>query len=135
MYPNKWYQVSRTPQEQLPRASWLNMFDTTPVLDWRILYYAVCLTTIGLVTRCAFRVAEFSGGYRGHLYITEGYFYVLDALPVWLAITVYAVIWPPRFLKHKYLFDASTPGQHELEAPRSDTTPVEEAKLETAQVK
>ena len=48
--------------------------------------------------RSFYRVIELSQGYTGHLSTTEGYFYGLDALPLWLAITVYVAVWPGKFI-------------------------------------
>lgn len=47
-----------------------------------------------------FRVIEFAQGYDGVLRTTEGYFYLLDSLPVALAICVWVVVWPPSVLRN-----------------------------------
>ena len=39
--------------------------------------------------------------YTGFVATHEGYFYALDALPLWLATALYAVVWPARFLPHE----------------------------------
>lgn len=54
--------------------------DLTPVAEWRILYFTVCLTCIGFLMRSGFRIAEFKDGYSGYLYTHEGYFYGFDAV-------------------------------------------------------
>ncbi|KAJ7604492.1 RTA1 like protein-domain-containing protein [Roridomyces roridus] len=66
--------------------------------DWRVLFYTMCLTCIGILIRSAFRIAEFAGGYRGTVATHEAYFYSLDSLPLWIVMSFYCVIWPPRFL-------------------------------------
>ncbi|KAK1924191.1 RTA1 like protein-domain-containing protein [Papiliotrema laurentii] len=66
--------------------------------DWRVLYGALMWTTIGIIVRSIFRIIEFAQGYDGNLRTVEWYFYAFDALPVLLAIAVYAVIWPPNYL-------------------------------------
>ncbi|KAE9395150.1 RTA1-domain-containing protein [Gymnopus androsaceus JB14] len=43
------------------------------------------LSSVVFCIRCAFRIAEFAGGYFGFLATHEGYFYLLDALPLWIA--------------------------------------------------
>lgn len=49
--------------------------------------------------RCVFRVIEFAQGYDGVLRTTEGYFYLLDSLPIALAIGVWVFVWPPAILR------------------------------------
>ena len=36
--------------------------DLTPIAEWRILYFTVCVTCIGFLMRSGFRVAEFKDG-------------------------------------------------------------------------
>ncbi|KAJ7458738.1 RTA1 like protein-domain-containing protein [Mycena galericulata] len=66
--------------------------------DWRILYWTLCLTCIGILVRSIFRIAEYAGGYRGFLSAHEGYFYCFDSLPLWIAMSLYCFVWPTRFL-------------------------------------
>ncbi|KAJ4489251.1 RTA1 like protein-domain-containing protein [Lentinula lateritia] len=73
-------------------------FKTSTTSNWKILYYTMCLTCTGILTRSAFRIAEFAGGYNGYLAIHEGYFFLLDTLPLWIAMTLYCFIWPSRFI-------------------------------------
>lgn len=72
--------------------------------EWRILFYTVCITCIGILVRSyffpssfshltrasqvrsAFRIAEFSEGYTGYIPTHEAYFYCLDSIPLLLAI-------------------------------------------------
>ncbi|KAJ7618008.1 RTA1 like protein-domain-containing protein [Roridomyces roridus] len=65
--------------------------------DWRVLYCTMCLTCIGILIRSAFRIVEFAGGYNGRVATHEVYFYTLDSLPLWIVMSFYCVIWPPRF--------------------------------------
>ncbi|KAJ7508286.1 RTA1 like protein-domain-containing protein [Mycena galericulata] len=69
-----------------------------PVADWRILYWTVCVTCIGILIRSIFRIAEFAEGYSGYIVLHEGYFYIFDSLPLWISMTLYCVVWPTRFL-------------------------------------
>ncbi|KAE9397567.1 RTA1-domain-containing protein [Gymnopus androsaceus JB14] len=77
-------------------------FKTSSISNWKILYFTMCLTCVGILIRSIFRIAEFAGGYTGFLSIHEGYFYCLDALPLWIAMTLYCFVWPSRFInKHE----------------------------------
>jgi hypothetical protein len=65
---------------------------------WKALYWALQWTCIGIMIRCVFRVIEFSQGYGGYLRNTEWCYYSLDTLPLFLAIVVWAIVWPPNIL-------------------------------------
>ncbi|KAJ7183411.1 RTA1 like protein-domain-containing protein [Mycena filopes] len=69
-----------------------------PIDDWRIVFYIMCTTCIGILIRSVFRVVEFAGGYNGRVATHEGFFYSLDALPLWIAMSLYCVVWPARAL-------------------------------------
>ncbi|KAL1747043.1 RTA1 like protein-domain-containing protein [Schizophyllum fasciatum] len=71
-------------------------FKITPFHDWRILWSVMCLTSVAIIIRCIFRIVEFKGGYRGYVMMHEGFFYLLDSLPLWLAMSLYAWLWPTR---------------------------------------
>ncbi|KAJ7480667.1 RTA1 like protein-domain-containing protein [Mycena latifolia] len=66
---------------------------THAVDDWRILYLDALLHI-----RSFFRIAEFAGGFDGYIATHEFFFYLFDALPLWLAMSLYCVVWPTRFL-------------------------------------
>lgn len=55
-----------------------------------------------------FRTVEYAQGYDGELRTTEVYFYVLDALPLFLGMIVWAVIWPPAILNQDAPYIPST---------------------------
>ncbi|KAJ6596360.1 RTA1 like protein-domain-containing protein [Mycena vulgaris] len=74
------------------------LFSREPVQDWRVLYFTICLTCIGILVRSVFRIIEFAGGYTGFVSTHESYFYIFDALPLWISMTLYCFIWPSRFL-------------------------------------
>ncbi|KAJ3986786.1 RTA1 like protein-domain-containing protein [Lentinula detonsa] len=84
-------------------------FKTSTITNWKILYYTMCLTCVGILIRCIFRIAEFAGGYFGYLSTHEGYFYLLDSLPLWVAMTLYCFLWPSRFI-NKYEADEAARG-------------------------
>ncbi|KAF7288577.1 hypothetical protein HMN09_01386800 [Mycena chlorophos] len=73
------------------------VFSTQPVEDWRILFYTTCITCIGILIRSVFRIVEFVGGYNGRVFTHESYFYICDALPLWIAMSLYCFfLWPIR---------------------------------------
>ncbi|GAA5949407.1 hypothetical protein JCM3765_003399 [Sporobolomyces pararoseus] len=74
-------------------------FATTPLHNWKNLWYLLLITSVGIIVRSAFRLAEYTQGYYGYLPTHEGYFYLLDALPLWLAMTLYCFFWPSRFIR------------------------------------
>ena len=43
-------------------------------------------------------MSELSQGYHGYLATTEGFFYGLDSLPLFVAIVVYVPFWPGRMI-------------------------------------
>ncbi|KAG7530345.1 hypothetical protein FFLO_05117 [Filobasidium floriforme] len=67
---------------------------------WTTLYYVLLLTCVAYLTRCIFRVAEFVNGYDSYLATHEGYFYLLDALPLVIAISLFFFVWPPSIFAH-----------------------------------
>ncbi|KAA1466426.1 hypothetical protein DENSPDRAFT_925849 [Dentipellis sp. KUC8613] len=67
--------------------------------DWRALAGALGLSCVGIIIRSCYRVAEMSEGFLGSLSTTEGYFYGLDTLPLFIAIVVYIPFWPGRFIR------------------------------------
>jgi len=66
--------------------------------DWRTLVGAMIFSFIGILIRSGYRVAELSQGFFGHLATTEAFFYGLDTIPLFLAISVYVVCWPPAYI-------------------------------------
>ncbi|KAJ7180301.1 RTA1-like protein [Mycena crocata] len=66
--------------------------------DWRTLAGAMGFSFFGILIRSVYRVAELSQGYDGHLATTEPYFYGLDTLPLFIAIAIYVVFWPGRYI-------------------------------------
>ncbi|KAG7096893.1 hypothetical protein E1B28_004299 [Marasmius oreades] len=67
--------------------------------DWRALAAALFVSCIGILVRSVYRTVELSEGFGGHLSTTESYFYLLDTLPLFVAIVVYMPFWPGRFIK------------------------------------
>ncbi|CAK5273489.1 unnamed protein product [Mycena citricolor] len=75
------------------------ILSTAPIEDWRILIYIMSITCVGIMTRSVFRIAEFAGGYNGRIATHEVYFYLFDALPLMMTMSLYCVVWPTRFLQ------------------------------------
>ncbi|KAJ7794147.1 RTA1 like protein-domain-containing protein [Mycena olivaceomarginata] len=92
-YPELW-----RPKRSRP----FKVFSRQPIDDWRILVYIMCATCVGILIRSVFRVAEFAGGYNGTIATHEAYFYAFDTLPLWIAMSLYAVVWPARALMDRY---------------------------------
>ncbi|KAJ7622039.1 RTA1 like protein-domain-containing protein [Roridomyces roridus] len=92
-------------QREFPRA-WNSRADPLPLSftgtessnNWRLLYWTMCITCIGILIRSVFRIAELSGGYLGFLALHEGFFYIFDASVLWISMTLYCFVWPTRFL-------------------------------------
>ncbi|KAF7365269.1 hypothetical protein MVEN_00398700 [Mycena venus] len=74
------------------------VFSRKPIDDWRILFWVMCATCAGIFIRSVFRVAEFAGGYNGTIATHEAYFYAFDTLPLWIAMSLYCIVWPTRAL-------------------------------------
>ncbi|KAF7344190.1 hypothetical protein MVEN_01709400 [Mycena venus] len=84
------------------KARPFKVFSRQPIDDWRILVYIMFATCVAILIRSIFRVAEFAGGYNGTIATHEGYFYAFDTLPLWLAMSLYCVVWPARALAKRY---------------------------------
>ncbi|RSH89118.1 hypothetical protein EHS25_002784 [Saitozyma podzolica] len=90
-YPSKWSGNASTDYYGAPLRR--RMFE-----DWRTLFFAILWTCVGIFVRSIYRIIEYAQGYNGTLRTTEVYFYVLDSLPLFLAMAVWTVIWPPSFI-------------------------------------
>lgn len=87
--------------------------------DWRYLYASIFISMIGFIIRSFFRIVEyaqgyaisilqsnysdinlddFSSSYDGYLRSHEGYFYLLDALPLVIPLAIWVLIWPPQYI-------------------------------------
>ncbi|KAB5591069.1 hypothetical protein CTheo_5481 [Ceratobasidium theobromae] len=65
---------------------------------WTALAGALVISCIGILIRSVFRTVENAQGFHGHLATHEVYFYTLDTLPLFIAILVFTVAWPPLYL-------------------------------------
>ncbi|KAF9781165.1 RTA1 like protein-domain-containing protein [Thelephora terrestris] len=75
------------------KSSGSRPMDKSSTLIW-VLYFSSAFIFI----RCIYRVAEFAQGRGGYLLTHEVLLYLLDVLPLVLAITVYVPFWPARYL-------------------------------------
>jgi hypothetical protein len=66
--------------------------------SWLALAGTLLISCIGILIRSGFRVAELSEGFQGPLTTSQAFFYGLDTLPLFVAISVYIPFWPGRFI-------------------------------------
>lgn len=68
---------------------------------WRPLTYVLYTCLLAISVRIIFRLLEFSGGagYDNPLPNTESYFYALDGVPMWLAISIWNAVHPGRYMQ------------------------------------
>ncbi|THU90274.1 hypothetical protein K435DRAFT_676299, partial [Dendrothele bispora CBS 962.96] len=92
-YPKHW-RVDRRGQTI---TSTMGLFKTTEIYDWKILFYILVFSCMCILVRSTFRIFEFAQGHTGFLATHEGYFYLLDALPLWIAMSLFCFFWPTRF--------------------------------------
>ncbi|KAI0342093.1 RTA1-domain-containing protein [Trametopsis cervina] len=83
--------------------------------DWRSFAFAMFFSCIGVLVRSVYRTIELSQGYTGHLTTTEIYFWVLDFIPLYVALLAYVPFWPGRFINR------DAPAQHGI--PVGPSTP------------
>jgi len=69
--------------------------------DWRALAFALIVGCIGILIRSVYRTIEIAQGFHGHLATVEGFFYGLDTLPLFLAISIFVPFWPGRFIPNE----------------------------------
>ncbi|KAF8143677.1 RTA1 like protein-domain-containing protein [Mycena galopus ATCC 62051] len=76
------------------------LWGRTPIA-WQALFYILAGTSTLLLLRSVYRIVEFSLGQSGYLAQHEVFLYCFDALPLWLAMSVYCVVWPTRALQFR----------------------------------
>ncbi|BGP38662.1 hypothetical protein JCM10450v2_002612 [Rhodotorula kratochvilovae] len=87
------------------RFTRFNPLSSAPVSDWRLLFWILVVTCVGILVRSVFRTIESAQGHDGYLATHEGWFYLFDALPLWIAMSLFAYCWPTR------VFDGLTLGE------------------------
>ncbi|KDN35312.1 hypothetical protein RSAG8_11698, partial [Rhizoctonia solani AG-8 WAC10335] len=65
---------------------------------WTALAGSIVVSCVGILIRSIFRTIENAQGFTGYLATHEVYFYVLDTLPLLIAIVVFVITWPPMYL-------------------------------------
>ncbi|PWN47424.1 RTA1-domain-containing protein [Violaceomyces palustris] len=59
---------------------------------------AILISTIFILIRCLYRIVEMSQGWTGYLAVHEVYFAVLDGIMIFVAVAVFVVIHPGKYL-------------------------------------
>ncbi|GAA5846298.1 hypothetical protein JCM9279_005897 [Rhodotorula babjevae] len=85
---------SQTPERRTTFKPWLK----EPVDDLRTLLLTLSLTCIGILVRSMFRLVEQCDGFFGYIATHEAYLYAFDSTPLWLSMTLFCVVWPPRHI-------------------------------------
>lgn len=65
---------------------------------WWPAAWLVCASSVPVMIRCIFRCIQVGIGRKNELSTNELYFYVLDALMLWLAIAIYIPFWPEKWI-------------------------------------
>ncbi|KDQ62160.1 hypothetical protein JAAARDRAFT_170345 [Jaapia argillacea MUCL 33604] len=68
---------------------------------WWTTVYSVYFSSVFILIRCIYRVIELAQGRGGYLLTHEIYFYMLDTVPLIIAISVYVLWWPGNYIKLK----------------------------------
>lgn len=88
--------------------------------DWRALAGAMLVSCIGVLVRSVYRTIELSEGFDGFLTRTEVYFFVLDFVPLLIALLAYIPFWPGRFIPKGVTFSPK-PEEEEQQRTSSGT--------------
>ncbi|KAI5478079.1 RTA-like protein [Pseudohyphozyma bogoriensis] len=70
-----------------------------PLQDVALLKLALLISSIGIVIRSIFRLVEQADGFFGFIASHEVFFWLFDAIPLWICTTVYCFVWPPRIIE------------------------------------
>ncbi|CUA69523.1 Protoporphyrin uptake protein 1 [Saccharomyces cerevisiae S288c] [Rhizoctonia solani] len=65
---------------------------------WLGLIAAMGLSCQNIIVRSVFRVMESAQGRNGTFATQEQYFYMMDCAVLWVAVSVFVVTWPPKYL-------------------------------------
>ncbi|KAB5590286.1 Ran-binding protein 6 [Ceratobasidium theobromae] len=78
-----------------------NEWDNRPdgiMQHWLALVISMTISCALIIVRSIYRAIENGQGRSGKLATHELYFYSLDSIVLWVAISVYLITWPPRYL-------------------------------------
>jgi len=64
---------------------------------WKIIW-VLYFSSLFIMIRCVYRLIELGQGHGGYLLTHEIYFYTLDTLPLFIAISIYVPLWPAKYL-------------------------------------
>ncbi|KAF9571428.1 hypothetical protein EC968_000523 [Mortierella alpina] len=78
----------------LAGKSWMGL-DKSTALIFSCLYFS----SLFIIIRSVYRIVEFVQGHDGYLISFEVFLFALDAVPLVLAIGIWAVVWPPVLLE------------------------------------
>ncbi|KLO17823.1 RTA1-domain-containing protein [Schizopora paradoxa] len=68
--------------------------------------WLVYFSSVFIMIRGIYRTIEFSQGHGGFLITHEIYFYLFDALPLFLATAIYVFFWPGKYVDEKVASDS-----------------------------
>ncbi|GAA6002999.1 uncharacterized protein JCM10292_000289 [Rhodotorula paludigena] len=66
--------------------------------DLRLLLVVLALSCIGIMIRSVFRLIEQADGFFGTIAQNEVWLYLFDAAPLWVSMTLFVFVWPPRYI-------------------------------------
>ncbi|KZT21572.1 hypothetical protein NEOLEDRAFT_1181582 [Neolentinus lepideus HHB14362 ss-1] len=69
--------------------------------EWWKAIWLLYFSSVPIIIRSIYRVAEFAQGSSGYLVTHEVYFYCLDALPLLIAVVCYAAFWPGQYIVNR----------------------------------
>ncbi|TFK48512.1 RTA1-domain-containing protein [Heliocybe sulcata] len=69
--------------------------------EWWKVIWLLYFSSVPIIIRSVYRIIEFTQGNPGYLIMHEVYFYCLDGLPLWFAVTCYAYRWPSRYITER----------------------------------
>lgn len=83
------------------RAQRMGRLSADKATSWRWLIWALYVCLLAITVRIVYRLAEFSAGLgpSNPLPSNEPLLYVLESTPMWLAILVWSVVHPGRFIR------------------------------------
>ncbi|GJN93654.1 hypothetical protein Rhopal_006711-T1 [Rhodotorula paludigena] len=64
----------------------------------RLLIVVLALSCIGIMIRSVFRLIEQADGFFGTIAQNEVWLYLFDAAPLWISMTLFVFVWPPRYI-------------------------------------
>ncbi|TFK48541.1 RTA1-domain-containing protein [Heliocybe sulcata] len=66
--------------------------------EWWTVIWLLYFSSVPIIIRSVYRIAEFAQGSAGYFITHEVYFYCLDGLPLFFAVACYAARWPGRYV-------------------------------------